>query len=143
MKRNGICFLNRPRMWWIGLCFVLIAVLAGLAAGLGIGGRHIRYEEPLPGTVYETETVPETRLVIQSEETAASEPATEAMRTERYFLVSETEYLLVFTEGNKEECMQTHIPITDFPEEEQEKLREGIWFHSMMEVFFYLESYTS
>ena len=39
--------------------------------------------------------------------------------------------------------MQTHIPITDFPEEEQEKLREGIWFDSMMEVFFYLESYTS
>ena len=35
------------------------------------------------------------------------------------------------------------IPITDFPEEEQDRLRAGIWFSSMMDVFHYLESYTS
>ncbi len=129
MKKYGICFFA-----------ALIAVLVGLAAGIGICGRHLRYEEPIPNTVYETETVPQQRVVINQEEI---EPVTEAVRLERYLLVSETGYLLVFTEGKPDECMQTHIPITDFPEEEQEKLRQGIWFNSMMEVFYYLESFTS
>ncbi len=62
---------------------------------------------------------------------------------ERYYLVSETGFLLVFAEDLSTICLYTHIPITDFPEKEQERLREGIWFPSMMEVFHYLESYTS
>ena len=133
MKRYGICFLS-----------ALIALLLGFVTGMGLGSRHIRVEEPVPDTVYETETVPDVRVVIQQEEPSSeTEAAEEAVHMDRFFLVSETGYLLVFTEWRKDECMQTHIPITDFPEEEQEKLREGIWFDSMMEVFFYLESYTS
>ncbi len=133
MRKYGICFLS-----------AMIALLFGFAVGIGLGGRHIRIEEPVPDPVYETESVPDVRVVIDQEETTApAEAAEAAARMDRYILVSETGYLLVFTEGNKDECMQTHIPITDFPEEEQEKLRQGIWFDSMMEVFFYLESYTS
>ena len=40
-------------------------------------------------------------------------------------------------------CMYTHVPVTDFPEAEQERLRAGIWFSSMLDIFNYLESYTS
>ena len=40
-------------------------------------------------------------------------------------------------------CLYTHIPVTDFPEKERERLMEGIWFPSMMDVYHYLESYTS
>ncbi len=132
MKRYSICFFA-----------ALLALLSGFAVGLGIGGRHIRLEYAVPDTVYETETYPDVQVVIRQEETAAEEAAEAAAHIERYYLVSETGYLLVFTEGKKDECIQTHIPITDFPQEEQEKLRAGIWFDTMMEVFFYLESYTS
>ena len=35
------------------------------------------------------------------------------------------------------------MPLSEFPLSEQEKLMEGIWFSSMMEIFNYLESYSS
>ncbi len=129
MKKYGICFL-----------IILAALLLGFAAGYGLTRRYPRYEEPIPNATFETETVPENRVVINQD---WIEPAPETLPPDRFLLVSETGYLLVFEEGDYDECMQTHIPITDFPEEEQSRLREGIWFDSMMEVFFYLESYTS
>lgn len=132
---------------WYGICFLtaMIALLLGFTVGIGLGGKHMRAEDAVPDTVYETETIPEVRIAIDPEATPseAEEAVAAAVRTERFFLVSETGYLLVFTEGKKDECLQTHIPITDFPEEEREKLRQGIWFDSMLDVFFYLESYTS
>lgn len=132
MKRYGICFL-------ILAAIILACVLAGYAVTLD---RSSRYESaaPIPNTVYETETVPENRVVINQE---YKEPDTETVSLDRYLLVSETGYLLVFSGGEARECMQTHIPLTDFPTEEQDKLREGIWFESMMEVLCYLESFTS
>lgn len=62
---------------------------------------------------------------------------------EEYYLVCEDGFLLVFLKDRKTICLYTHIPIMEFPEKEQARLREGIWFESMMEVFNYLESYTS
>ena len=68
---------------------------------------------------------------------------TEAPIREEYYLVSEDGFLLVFLKDKKTINLYTHVPLMDFPQKEQEKLREGIWFPSMMEVFQYLESYTS
>lgn len=65
------------------------------------------------------------------------------MAAEEYYLVCEDGFLLVFLKDRKTICLYTHIPIMEFPEKEQARLREGIWFESMMEVFNYLESYTS
>lgn len=62
---------------------------------------------------------------------------------EEYYLVCEDGFLLVFLKDRKTICLYTHIPIMEFPEKEQIRLREGIWFESMMDVFNYLESYTS
>lgn len=62
---------------------------------------------------------------------------------EEYYLVAEDGFLLVFLKDQKTICLYTHVPLMDFPQEEQERLREGIWFSSMMDVFHYLESYTS
>ena len=61
----------------------------------------------------------------------------------RYSLVVEDGFLLVFPRDGDRVCMYTHVPITDFPESEQERLRAGIWFSSMLDIFNYLESYTS
>lgn len=85
------------------------------------------------------ETAPETREVVNREE-VRHETETEPGE---YYLVSEAGFLLVFARDMKTICLYTHIPITDFPYEEQEKLRAGIWFRDMMEIFHYLESYTS
>lgn len=126
MKKYGICLI---------LFLVVFAVC--LLAGYGISRGRGRLEPAVPNTVYETETVTEPRLVVNQD---FVEPAAQP---ERYYLVSETGFLLVFAQDQSTICLYTHIPITDFPEEEQDRLRAGIWFSSMMDVFHYLESYTS
>ena len=67
----------------------------------------------------------------------------EAPVSSRYFLVSESGFLLVFCSDKSTVCLYTHIPVTDFPESERARLMEGIWFSDMMDVYHYLESYTS
>lgn len=62
---------------------------------------------------------------------------------ERYCLVAENGFLLVFAENRSSVCLDTHMPLTEFPLSEQERLLDGIWFDSMIEVFNYLESFTS
>lgn len=60
-----------------------------------------------------------------------------------YYLICEEGFLLVYQREMENTCLYTHIPITDLPAEEQEKIREGMGFSSMMEVMNYLESVTS
>ena len=60
-----------------------------------------------------------------------------------YCLAAEDGFLLVFVDERSNVCLDTHMPLSEFPVEEQEKLMEGIWFPTMMEVLNYLESYTS
>ncbi len=128
MKKYGICLL-----------LFLVTAAACFAAGYVATRTQARQESAISNTTYETETVTENRVVINQRKV---EPATET-EAERYYLVSETGYLLVFSQDQSTICLYTHIPITDFPEKEQDRLREGIWFPSMMDVFHYLESYTS
>jgi hypothetical protein len=77
------------------------------------------------------------REEIRPETEERAEPACE------YYLVCEDGFLLVFQKDRETICLYTHIPITDLPVKEQEKVREGIGFSSMIEVMNYLESYTS
>lgn len=88
----------------------------------------------------ETETIAEDQIVINQRRV---QPAPAPKEEKKFFLVSEDGFLLVFGSHPREICLYTHIPISDFPEEEQEKLRQGIWFWEMEEVYSYLESYTS
>lgn len=127
--------------------FSLITVIA-VCGAIGYGLQHWK-AEPVETEEFsipaETESVSDNRLVINQ---VSVEPATEAVCKYRYYLVSETGYLLVFDrqengDGPGQLCLQTHIPIYEFPEEEQEQLRKGIWFETMIDVFAYLESYTS
>ena len=124
-----------------GICGLVIFVTAVVCfvAGFLAKGPRVKQEPGVSYTVFETETVTEHQLVINQKEV---EPVT-ASAKEQFYLVSETGYLLVFAEDQSTICLHTHIPITEFPEKEQEKLRTGIWFSSMMEIFHYLESYTS
>ncbi len=62
---------------------------------------------------------------------------------DKYCLMSEEGYLIVYDRVSDDVSMFTHMPLTDFPVEEQERLVEGIWFGTMAEIFSYLESYTS
>ena len=91
-----------------------------------------------------TETVPETETVTENQMVANQRQVThETAVAEEYYLVAEDGVLLVFLKDKKTICLYTHVPLMDFPSKERDRLREGIWFPSMMEVFNYLESYTS
>lgn len=139
MKRYRIC-----------LYLFLIVGAACLATGMAVT-RHYKnevseevsqeVEERLQEMTREArETQPESAQAANVGEVSHE---TEKAAEEEYYLVCEDGFLLVFLKDQKTICLYTHIPIMDFPEREQERLREGIWFENMMEVFHYLESYTS
>ena len=71
------------------------------------------------------------------------EHETMAEEEERYFLVAEEGYLIVYDKGQETTDLFTHMPLAEFPAEEQERLMTGIWFPTMAEIFSYLESYSS
>ena len=91
------------------------------------------------GTEAETETVVENLAALNREQVQHQADEVQG----EFYLVSEDGFLLVFGKDKTTICLYTHIPLMDFPEGEQERLREGIWFSDMMEVIYYLESYTS
>ena len=122
-------------------CFLLFAATSLLCLGIGfvITRDSVQPEEAIPGATLETETVTEDQIVINQEKVS---PAPEKEK-EKFYLVSEDVYLLVLYQDKTTICLYTHMPVTDFPEEERGRLMDGIWFSSMIEVFNYLESYTS
>ena len=122
-------------------CFLLFAATSLLCLGIGfvITKDSVQPEEAIPGATLETETVTEDQIVINQEKVS---PAPEKEK-EKFYLVSEDCYLLVLYQDKTTICLYTHMPVTDFPEEERGRLMDGIWFSSMIEVFNYLESYTS
>lgn len=93
--------------------------------------------EAAPETAFVTETVTEDQMVANQQKVIHETVA------EEYYLVAEDGVLLVFLKDKKTISLYTHVPLMDFPAKERDRLREGIWFPSMMEVFNYLESYTS
>ena len=122
-------------------CFLLFAATSLLCLGIGfvITKDSVQPEEAIPGATLETETVTEDQIVINQEKVS---PAPEKEK-KKFYLVSEDGYLLVLYQDKTTICLYTHMPVTDFPEEERGRLMDGIWFSSMIEVFNYLESYTS
>ena len=122
-------------------CFLLFAATSLLCLGIGfvITRDSVQPEEAIPGATLETETVTEDQIVINQEKVS---PAPEKEK-EKFYLVSEDGYLLVLYQDKTTICLYTHMPVTDFPEEERGRLMDGIWFSSRIEVFNYLESYTS
>ncbi len=136
MKKYNICFL-----------LLLGVVLAGLLTGFFLNRdfgeaksptASQSQEETLPEMEPETETIAEDRVVMNQKKVKPVQK-----EEKQYLLVSEDGFLLVFGSHGKEICLYTHIPISDFPESEQDKLRQGIWFSVMEEIYSYLESYTS
>ena len=103
----------------------------------GAARYQMREEAPVPNTVIETESVNE------MEGRAAANQVSIITARSQYFLVSEAGFLLVFCSDKSTVCLYTHIPVTDYPESERVRLMEGIWFSDMMDVYHYLESYTS
>lgn len=125
-------------------CFLLFIVtsIVCLIAGYAITRYSIRQEQAIPNTVVETEPVDdlENRAAVGRENI---KPILETEAAKEFYLVSESGFLLVFSKDQSTICLYTHIPVTDFPEQERERLMEGIWFPTMMDVYHYLESYTS
>ncbi len=131
MKRYCICFFA-----------FLAASLVCLAAGFYLT-RAQRQQQARIRQETQNQTEASTRAVVSQEKVLPETQLAEAQPEKAYYLVAEEGFLLVFAKDKRTICLYTHIPITDFPMKEQERLREGIWFSDMMEVFHYLESYTS
>ena len=135
MKRYRICF-------FIFVAATLVCLAAGffLTRAQRQRQEEIR-QESLQRVPVQTEA-PTWAAASQEKVVPETEPET-TQPEKAYYLVSEDGFLLVFARDKKTICLYTHIPITDFPLKEQERLREGIWFADMMDIFHYLESYTS
>lgn len=104
-------------------------------------------EENEAKKVQATESV-EQPAFAESEETMThlvlnQEKVIPARAEEKYCLVAEEGYLIVYDNENEMINMFTHMPLAEFPVTEQEKLMEGIWFPTLAAIFSYLESYSS
>ena len=85
---------------------------------------------------YESERMPENNAVLNPEPEVAEKQS-------GYCLTAEDGMLLIFDGTSGEVCFQTHMPLSEFSVEEQEKLQEGVWSDTMPDVFHYLESFSS
>ena len=101
-------------------CFAMLLLLAA-----GLWWYRPRRAEPVPGRVYESERMPENNAVLNPEPEVAEKQSG------------------YFDGASGEVCFQTHMPLSEFSVEEQEKLLEGVWFDTMTDVFHYLESFSS
>ena len=130
------------------ICLFLFVLVSGacLVTGYIVTGKDqntaspsaVESEIEIMGTSEITQTVPENLAAVNRDQVHH-----ELTAEGEFLLVSEDGFLLVFGKDMETICLYTHIPLMDFPEREQEKLREGIWFGSMLDVMHYLESYTS
>lgn len=132
MKKYRICLFL-----FLGVSLVCILIAFSVRRSREHGGAG-----DTPETAIESEAAPET---VTEDQMAANKDHVQAVTESRetYYLVAEDGVLLVFLKDRKTICLYTHVPLMDFPLAERTKLREGIWFSSMAEVFNYLESYTS
>ncbi|MCI6885841.1 MAG: hypothetical protein MR868_01120 [Lachnospiraceae bacterium] len=128
MKKYSICF-------YLFLAVSCVCMVIGYAA--------VRYERKDPARPA-SEAV-RTEESTEGEQLAANQEQVipKLGEQEQYCLMSENGFLLVYSKEREDVCLYTHMPLLDFPQEEQDRLREGIWFPSMIEVFQYLESFTS
>lgn len=122
-------------------CFLLFLASSVLCTAVGyiLVRQQSLENQMMKESQLETSASEENQAVVNRDKV---KPEVET-QIEEYYLVSEAGMLLVFLKDQSTICLYTHIPVTDFPEKERERLMEGIWFPSMMEVFHYLESYTS
>ena len=102
--------------------------------------EEVQMQESVEEPVFAKETKEEIHVVLNMEQV---ENQTVAEDEERYFLVAEEGYLIVYDKGQETTDLFTHMPLAEFPAEEQERLMTGIWFPTMAEIFSYLESYSS
>lgn len=124
-------------------CFLLIiaACIICIGAGYWFTRSSVRQEPAIPNVTVETETVPEDGMAFETDDTEARPAA--GQEPAKYCLTAKDGYLLVFGQDRETVYMDPHMPLKDFPPEEQSKLLQGIWFSNMMDIFSYLESYTS
>lgn len=129
MKKYMICL-------YLFLAVSVVCIAAGYAAS--------RYQKVYDTSAATTETTIETETKERDREAANRELVKHQVENlNEYYLVSENGFLMVFTRDQESVCLYTHIPIVDMPLSEQDRLREGIWFPTMSELFQYLETYTS
>lgn len=122
------------------ICLFLFIGVSAVCMTVGYVAKT-QYQKAQSESAVETESV--TEPVTEGVEAANQENVVHETVAEEYYLVAEDGVLLVFLKDKKTICLYTHVPLMDFPAKERDRLREGIWFPSMMEVFNYLESYTS
>ena len=112
------------------ICLFLFAAVSAFCLGVGIGTRQSCKKNLLQETSQsESSSFQETEMADY--EAANGQQVEPVVIREEYYLVAEDGFLLVFLKDQKTICLYTHVPLMDFPQEEQERLREGI------SVFFY------
>ena len=125
MKKYVSCFL----FFFFLTSASLITLFLMTAGEEAQRAEEVQMQESVEEPVFAKEPKEEIHVVLNMEQV---ENQTVAEDEERYFLVAEETTDLF-----------THMPLAEFPAEEQERLMTGIWFPTMAEIFSYLESYSS
>ena len=135
MKKYVSCFL-----FFFALTSASLITLFFMTAGEKAQRvEEVQMQESVEEPLFARETEEEIHVVLNMEQVENETVEDE----EQYFLVAEEGYLIVYDKGQETTELFTHMPLAEFPAKEQERLMAGIWFHTMAEIFSYLESYSS
>lgn len=135
MKKYVSCFL-----FFFALTSASLITLFFMTAGEKAQRvEEVQMQESVEEPLFARETEEEIHVVLNMEQVENETVEDE----EQYFLVAEEGYLIVYDKGQETTELFTHMPLTEFPAKEQERLMAGIWFPTMAEIFSYLESYSS
>ena len=125
-------------------------------------GEKIRQEEPIPNEMYglnrveleqylkelgmkENETMSDVKHHYELQEFSRRSFTVRKTITEAYavFLIAEEGYVVAYSGDRTQLYELTHIPLEDFPLEQQTMLTNGIYMKTMTDYYDFLETYSS
>lgn len=126
MKRIGIYFF----------CVVALGcVTSTILYRKSERANEIRLEKAAQEEIGATQEKRETEDMMMVSDNQASE--------ERFLVVEEDGYLVIYDRMNRKRYDETTIKIGDLPERLQEELEDGLYFVNEEELYAFLETYSS
>lgn len=133
MKRIGIYFF----------CVVALGcVTSSILYRKSEEANEIRLEARTSETPSEMPEVYDSENSTTAEETVI-EVSDHAASEERFFVIEEDGYLVIYDRQTKRRYDETTILFNDLPERLQERIVEGLYFMDEEELYSFLENYSS
>ena len=124
----------------IGIYFFCVVALGCLTSSILYRKSERANEIRLEKTAQDDVSVEENRIPSEEEIIEVSD---NGVVVERFLVIEEDGYLVIYDRQNRKRYDETTIRVFDLPERLQEQVREGLYFLDEEELYAFLENYSS